>query len=149
MPQKSSHGSLKFLLKYECQRRRVKIKWRHHYEATDPKWRWDVRGLSGSTLSPRADRDERYAHDDLRRLTQADRGQVSGHAGSPSLSPGGTRGQRWSLDALGNWASMVRDLTGNGVFTDGGDLEEIRTAGGRGRTRGATGRGSERPVLSA
>lgn len=64
--------------------------------------------------SSRANRDERYTHDPLHRLTQADRGSLN-HSTS-AFTIGGTRGQNWALDGVGNWTTTIFDLNGNGAY---------------------------------
>ncbi|MCB9839007.1 MAG: hypothetical protein H6813_06680 [Phycisphaeraceae bacterium] len=75
------------------------------------------------------DRDEFFIHDGLHRLIRDDAGEFG-------VGIGGPRGQRWDLDALGNWVERSRNLDGNyvtspevmGVFTDNADLQETREA---------------------
>ncbi len=69
-----------------------------------------------------ADRDFRYSYDGLDRLVQSDRGA---EGGSWSAAVGG---QKWSLDALGNWDSIWNDSDGDGNYTSSSpDEEQERT----------------------
>lgn len=91
---------------------------------SNPLARYDRRA---NDRAQRPDRDEHYTYDGLDRLIQADRGLYN-HAGSPpTFTNGGTRGQKWELDPLGNWKKFRVNVDGNGSFTDNGDTLDERT----------------------
>ncbi|GMV25109.1 MAG: hypothetical protein AMXMBFR58_11400 [Phycisphaerae bacterium] len=63
------------------------------------------------------DRDHTALYNALDQLRQLNRGHYSGS--SFTFAPGS---QKWSLDMLGNWASVIND-TGDGDFADSGEPE--------------------------
>lgn len=100
---------------------------RYAYDAEDnPVNRFDRRAEDRST---RVDRDERYIHDGLHRLYQADRGLYN-HSTS-ALTIGGVRGQQWTkLAGVGGWKDFRINTnldTGEPDFTDSGDTVDVRT----------------------
>jgi|GEM_PF-268111 len=67
-----------------------------------------------------ADQDEVYSYDALHRLT----GQARGELNATGQFIGGPASDRdWSLDALGNWESVVKDTDGDGTA----DVTDTRT----------------------
>lgn len=99
------------------------------YDAeSNPTNRFDRRAEDRSS---RVDPDERYRHDGLHRLTQADRGKQNHSTGSLAL--GGPRGQQWTLNGVGGWNELRVNLngdadgSGNPVFSAGTDLFDART----------------------
>ncbi len=88
--------------------------------------RRDMRAInSGAVGSKLASRDEQYSYDGLLRLKQADRGKYT-----TSFAVAGSRGQRWELDALGNWQGFAQNLNGaagTGGFDEAADYSDDRT----------------------
>jgi RHS repeat-associated protein len=70
-------------------------------------------------------RDFTYTYDGLDRLAQADRGIAGGSlaGGSTAFTPS----QKWSLDMLGNWKSLIVDQNGNGTDGLSPDTTDART----------------------
>jgi RHS repeat-associated protein len=68
-----------------------------------------------------ADRDRKYEHDDLLRLTQ---GELGVQQGSGWTGAAGSR--QWELDLLGNWLKRRTDLNADGSFAGSGE-EQART----------------------
>ena len=59
-----------------------------------------------------------FTHDALSRLTNSDRGTLSG---------GNTFTNDWTLDQVGNWATYKQDVNGDSTYTVGTDIDESRT----------------------
>jgi RHS repeat-associated protein len=82
---------------------------------------WKENTVSKSIGSP-VYLDEYYTYDDLNRLTDMKRGQLTG--GPPPTGIGGTPGkeQAWTLDKTGNWSGFVTKTSGTT------DLNQTRTS---------------------
>jgi hypothetical protein len=69
-----------------------------------------------------AGKDEKYAYDNLNRLTSYDRGTLSGGDITSKV-----RNEAWTLTPTGNWSAYQIDADGDGNYTDAADLDQDRT----------------------
>jgi hypothetical protein len=73
-------------------------------------------------LSLTTGKDEKYAYDNLNRLTAYDRGTLSDGNITNKV-----RNEAWGLSPTGNWSDYQIDADGDGNYTDATDLDQDRT----------------------
>ncbi len=78
-------------------------------------------------------KDEKYAYDDLNRLTEMQRGNRSGDAIQDT-----NRQEDFTLDQVGNWKTYQVDADGDGNFTDATDLNQNRAVNNANEVTGIT-----------